>query len=54
MLVQSLFKYAESKECQIISGAAASNNIASRALIERFGLTPRSNITHGIKYVIIV
>lgn len=37
-LTWSLFNYEERKGCQTIPGTAASNNQASRALIERFGL----------------
>lgn len=37
-LTRSLFNYAEKKGCQTVSGAAASNNQASRALMDRFGL----------------
>jgi len=37
-LTRSLFNYAERKGCQTVSGTAASNNQASRALMDRFGL----------------
>lgn len=43
-LTQSLFKYAEYNECQNVSGTAASNNRASRSLMERFGLVPQHQV----------
>jgi GNAT superfamily N-acetyltransferase len=43
-LTQSLFDYAKTKGCQTLSGAAASNNQASRALMERFGLIAQHRI----------
>jgi RimJ/RimL family protein N-acetyltransferase len=43
-LTQSLFDYAEKKGCQTVSGTAASNNQASRALMERFGLVAQYQV----------
>ena len=48
-LTRSLFNYAERKGCQTVSGTAASNNRASRALMERFGLVAR----HQVKRVLL-
>lgn len=44
ILTQSLFDYAEKKGCQTVSGTAASNNQASRALMERFGLVAQYQV----------
>ena len=44
-LTQSLFDYAKTKGCQTLSGVAASNNQASRALMERFGLIAQHRIS---------
>jgi len=38
ILAQSLLNYAKNHSCDIVSGAAASNNWGSRRLMERFGL----------------
>lgn len=43
-LTQSLFNYAKTKGCQTVLGTAASNNQASRALMERFGLVAQYQI----------
>jgi RimJ/RimL family protein N-acetyltransferase len=43
-LGQCLLDYAQTKECQTISGTAASNNRASRALMERFGLVAQYQV----------
>jgi len=43
-LGQSLLNYADNKGCQTVSGTAASNNRASCALMERFGLAPQYRI----------
>ena len=43
-LAQSLLKYVERKGCQTVSGTAASNNQASRALMERFGLVAQYQV----------
>lgn len=43
-LTQSLFNYAKNNACQTISGTAASNNRASRSLMERFGLTAQHQV----------
>jgi hypothetical protein len=43
-LTQSLFNYAKNNECQTMSGTAASNNRASRSLMERFGLAAQYQI----------
>lgn len=43
-LAQSLLDYAEKKGCQTVSGTAASNNQASRALMERFGLVAQYQV----------
>ncbi len=43
-LTHSLFDYAEKKGCQTVSGTAASNNQASRALMERFGLVAQYQV----------
>jgi GNAT superfamily N-acetyltransferase len=44
-LTQSLFDYAKTKGCQTLSGVAAYNNQASRALMERFGLIAQHRIS---------
>jgi hypothetical protein len=43
-LGQYLLNYATTKECQTISGTAASNNRASCALMERFGLVAQYQV----------
>lgn len=43
-LTQSLFDYAKTEGCQTLSGVAASNNQASRALMERFGLIAQHRV----------
>jgi ribosomal protein S18 acetylase RimI-like enzyme len=43
-LVRSLFNYAKKNGCEIVSGSAASNNQASRSLMERFGLVAKYQI----------
>ena len=43
-LTQSLFNYAKNNECQTVSGTAASNNRASRSLMERFGLAAQHQV----------
>jgi ribosomal protein S18 acetylase RimI-like enzyme len=43
-LTQSLFNYARTKGCETVSGTAASNNRASCALMERFGLVAQHRI----------
>ena len=43
-LTQSLFDYAEKNGCLAVSGTAASNNQASRALMERFGLVAQHQV----------
>lgn len=43
-LTRSLFDYAKTKECRTVSGTAASNNQASRALMERFGLVAQYQV----------
>lgn len=45
ILTQSLFEHAKTKGCQTMSGVAASNNQASRALMERFGLIAQHTVT---------
>ena len=43
-LGQCLLNYAKTKDCQTISGTAASNNRASCALMERFGLVAQYQV----------
>ena len=43
-LTQSLFNYAKNNACQTVSGTAASNNRASRSLMERFGLIAQHQV----------
>jgi len=47
-LTQSLFNYAKTEGCQTVSGAAAINNHASRALMERFGLVAQYQVKRMI------
>lgn len=47
-LTQSLFNFAKTKGCQTVSGMAAFNNQASRALMERFGLVARYQVKRMI------
>lgn len=43
-LTQAMFMFAQNKGCETVSGVAASNNRASRGLMERFGLLPQHQI----------
>ena len=43
-LTQSLFNYAKLNRCETVSGTAASNNRASRSLMERFGLVAQHQV----------
>lgn len=45
VLTQALFDYAKNYGCDIVSGTAASNNWASRRLMERFGLVAQHQTT---------
>jgi predicted acetyltransferase len=47
-LTQSLFNYAKTEGCQTVAGTAASNNHASRALMERFGLVAQYKVKRMI------
>lgn len=40
-LLNWIFSFAQEKGCEVLSGTAASNNRASCALMERFGMTPQ-------------
>lgn len=48
VLTQSLFDYAKSHCCDIVSGVAASNNWGSRRLMERFGLVAQHQTTRMV------